>query len=83
MKKDFFICDSNLTKRKIYNFVYNINYKYKNISIYLGTSNRMVNAHSILGMLSLKIKTGDTITVISYCDSIKFNDIFDFIKSNL
>lgn len=83
MQKRELTSNSRLIGRKVSNLVYGLNNKYNNYSVYIENAGRIVNAHSILGVLSLAINEGDTISVCSNCDDSKFNEIFEFIKSSI
>lgn len=83
MQKRILISGSKLIGRKVSNLVYGLNNKYNHYSIYIENRGRIVNAHSILGVLSLSINEGDTILICSDCDASKFEEIFEFIKSNI
>lgn len=83
MQKREITFSSELIGRKVSNLVYGLNNKYNSYGVYIEKDGRTVNAHSILGVLSLYIKSGDTITIYSDCDNFEFDEIIEFIKSNI
>lgn len=69
-----FICNKTPTTRDLTNFLHTISEKSK-ISIFIEKDSRRVNAHSLLGLLSLDLKSGDNLCI--YCDD---KNILNFIK---
>lgn len=69
-----FICNKTPTTRDLTNFLHAISEKAK-ISIFIEKDSRRVNAHSLLGLLSLDLKSGDKLC--TYCDD---ESILDFVK---
>ena len=75
------IIGSRLIGRTVSNLVYDINNIYRNYNIYLNKNQTTVNAHSILGVLSLGVEKHDRINILSDCQLDKFEEIYNFIKS--
>ena len=58
---------NDITGRKAANFVHGVTSKPYNIWIY--KNDRMINAKSILGLLSLNLQSGDEVEVQISCDN--------------
>ena len=69
-----FICNKSPTTRDLTGFLRTISEKAK-ISIFIEKDSRRVNAHSLLGLLSLDLKSGDKLC--AYCDD---KSVLDFVK---
>lgn len=75
MFTDSFTCNKTLTIRDLTSFLRALSEKTKS-SIFVEKESRKVNAHSLLGLLSLGIKKGDKLKI--YCDN---KQALDFVKT--